>query len=208
MRRIVLAPLFCSLLVAFPACTKRETAQPVTSTIQETTQDQIDVCGLITKQEIEAIQGSPIKETKGSVRSDAGFHVSQCFYTAAEFSKSVSLAVTQSDPTLPGKRSPRDFWKDTFGRYGGEEKQSEGDKDKQESVRDQARRGGEEKESIPPKKIKSIGEEAYWASNPMGGALYVLKKNAFIRIGLGGTNNEEAKIEKSKALAQKALDRL
>jgi hypothetical protein len=59
-----------------------------------------------------------------------------------------------------------------------------------------------------PKKIDGIGDEAFWVSNRFGGVLYVLKGNAFISIGLGGTDDEETKLTKSKALAQKALQRL
>ena len=143
------------------------------------------------------IQGSPIKETKSSASSGTGFRVSQCFYTAAEFSKSVSLAVTQKDPDHQAKRSPKDFWEETFGRF-----------DKDEKERDRARSEGEERESIPPKKIESIGEEAFWTSNRFGGILYVLKGDAFISISVGGTDDEDTKIKKSKALAQKALQRL
>jgi hypothetical protein len=36
----------------------------------------------------------------------------------------------------------------------------------------------------------------------------VLKGDTFISIGLGGTDDQETKLEKSKALAQKALQRL
>ncbi len=158
MRWNVLVPLFCSLLIVSPGCKKREKPLPVPRTSQESTQTQIDVCGLLTKEEIEAIQGSPIKETKSSTPSDGAFRVSQCFYTATEFSKSVSLAVKE--------------------------------------------------ESVPPKKIDGIGEEAFWASNRFGGMLYVLKGDAFIFISLGGPDDEETKIDKSKALAQKALQRL
>ncbi len=197
MRRNVLVPLFCSLLIASPACKKREMPRLVTSADQESNQAQIDVCRLITNQEIEAIQGSPIKDTKSSARSGAGFRVSQCFYTAAEFSKSVSLAVMEKDPDHQAKRSPKDFWEETFGRYDNNRKES-----------DRARSEGEERESIPPKKIEGIGEEAFWASNRFGGILYVLKGDTFISISLGGTDNEDTKIQKSKALAQKALQRL
>jgi hypothetical protein len=42
----------------------------------------------------------------------------------------------------------------------------------------------------------------------VGGALYVLKKNSFIRISVGGPGNEDEKISKSKALARNALKRL
>src|SRR5437870_5657463 len=45
-------------------------------------------------------------------------------------------------------------------------------------------------------------------ANRFGGALYVLKKDSLIRISVGGLENEETKINKSKALAQKALQRL
>jgi hypothetical protein len=66
----------------------------------------------------------------------------------------------------------------------------------------------EEKEPIPPKKIESIREEAFWTSNRFGGILYVLKGDAFISISVGGADDEDTKIKKSKALAQKALQRL
>ena len=201
MRWNVLVTLFCFLLIASPGCKKRETPQPVPRNSQESNEAQIDVCGLITKQEIEAIQGSPIKETKSSTRSDAAFRVSQCFYTAVEFSKSVSLAVMQRDPGRPTTTSPKDFWKERFGRYSGAEK--ERDKDDKATERKE-----EKEESIPPKKIEGIGDEAFWASNRFGGVLYVLKGDAFISISLGGTDDEETKLKKSKALAEKALQRL
>ena len=201
MRWHVLVPLFCSLIVASSGCKKRETPPPVPKASQESNQAQIEVCALITTPEIEATQGSPIKETKKSARSDGAFRVSQCFYTATEFSKSVSLAMIQKDPDHPATRSPKDFWKERFGRYSGEEK--ERDKDKKETERKE-----EKEESVPPKKIDGIGEEAFWASNRFGGVLYILKGDAFTSISVGGPDNEEAKLQKSKALAQKALQRL
>jgi hypothetical protein len=209
--------LLCFLLLAVTGCKRSTTTQlaegsPAAASPpnQQSGEAYFEVCGLITKEQIEGVMGSPIKDTKSSGHSDGAFRVSQCFYTAAEFSKSVSLAVTQSDPHSSAKRSPKDFWKKTFGRFEGELKESEDDKEKKESLRDQARaRGGEEEEaSVPPKKIDGIGEAAYWTGNRFGGALYVLKKDVFIRISVGGPDKEETKIEKSKALAQKALERL
>src|SRR5207247_1918203 len=197
----ILVPLFCFLLIASPGCKKRETPQPVPRASQESNQAQIDVCGLLTKEEIEAIQGSPVKETKSSARSDAAFRVSQCFYTAAEFSKSLSLAVMQRGPDRPATRKPKDVRQERVSRYRGAGK--ERDKDENE-----IERKGEKEESVPPKKIDGIGEEAFWASNRFGGVLYVLKGDAFISISLGGTDNEERKLQKSKALAEKALKRL
>jgi hypothetical protein len=147
------------------------------------------------KDEVEAIQQSPMQETKSSARPDGAFRLSQCFYTATDFTRSVTLAVTQNDPHGQTKRSPRDFWKETFDRYSGDEKARK------------PRREEEEKESIPPTKITGVGDEAYWTGGA-GGTLYVLKKDTFIRISVGGPDIEEAKINKSKALAQLALSRL
>jgi hypothetical protein len=42
----------------------------------------------------------------------------------------------------------------------------------------------------------------------MGGALYVLKNDVFIRVSVGGPDSEEIKINHCKALAGKALSRL
>ena len=201
MRTDVFVSLLCFLPLSLAGRKKRETPPPVPRTSQESNQAQIDVCGLLTKAEIEAIEGSPIKETKSSALSNAAFRVSQCFYTATEFSKSVSLAVMQRDPGRPTTTSPRDFWKERFGRYSGQEKERDQDQAETESK-------GEKEESVPPKRIDGIGDEAFWASNRFGGVLYVLKGDAFISISLGGTDDEETKLKKSKALAQKALQRL
>ena len=200
--------LSCSLIAVSAGCKKDEATQRASSAKQELNQAEFDVCALITKQEIEAIQRSPIKETKSSVRSDAGFRVSQCFYTAEDFSKSVSLAVTQRDPNSSGERSVKDFWNETFGRFTDEEKESNAGKEERERLREQPRREGEEKAFIPLKKIDGLGDDAFWSPNPVGGAIYVLKKDVFIRISIGGHDNEEGKLDKSKALARMAIDRL
>ena len=196
MRRSVLVLLFCSAALVLAGCKKHETPPPVPRS-----QAEIDGCALLTKEETEAVQGSPIKETKSSARSDGAFRVSQCFYTATEFSRSVSLAVMQRDPGRPTTTSPKDFWKERFGRYSGHEKE-------RDKVEKETERKGEKEESVPPKKIDGIGEEAFWASNRFGGILYILNGDAFVSISLGGTDDEETKLQKSKALAQKALQRL
>ena len=215
-RRKVFVSLLCSLLFALAGCEKHAATQPSSESQvarspvnYESGQAKFDVCGLIKNAEIEAVQGSPVTETKSSGHSDGGFRASQCFY-AATSNNSVSLAVTQSDPDSSAKRSPRDFWKETFGRYTGEEKEREEDKVKRESLRDQTHARGEEEAPALPKKISGVGDEAFWFGSRVGGALYVLKKekDVFIRISVGGADNEETKINKSKALAQKALERL
>jgi len=182
--------LVTSLLMFLGGCTKRGGVS-VTR----------DACSLVSKEEVESVQAAPVNETKTSEHSDGVFLVSQCFYAAAEFSKSVNLAVIQKDRDNSARRSPKDFWKEKFGRFSGKDEMR--DKNEQESG------GEEEKEKlIPPKQIDDIGDEAYWVSNRFGGTLYVLKGDAFISIGLGGTDDEETKLKKSKVLAQKALQRL
>jgi hypothetical protein len=189
--------LSIALLTALPGCQKSKT------TAAASKRAKIGACGLITNEEAQAIQGSPIKDAKGSEQSDGSFRVAQCFYSAETFNKSVSLAVTQSDPASPKARNPKDFWKETFGRYEGEAKEEKGDEEKKKSLREE----DEEKER-PPKKLEGIGDAAYWTANRMGGALYVLKNDVFIRISVGGPESEEAQINRCKALAEKALSRL
>jgi len=156
----------------------------------------IDACTLLSKQDIEALQGSTITDTKSSENTDGDFRVAQCFYTAAEFNKSVSLALMQKHPTKANTRTPKQFWQETFGRAS--EKKEKGEKE-----------AGEEKERrTPPKKISGVGDDAYWVPNRFGGTLYVLKGEAFISVSVGGTDPEQAKIDKCKALAQKAISRM
>ena len=99
MRRNLVLLVSCCLIAALPACKKRETRPPPPR----------DVCALITLEEIETVQGSRMKESKSSTRADAGLRVSQCFYTATEFSKSVNLALVQRDPDHPSEHSAKDF---------------------------------------------------------------------------------------------------
>jgi hypothetical protein len=192
----------CSILfvASFASCRKGTMG---TASSPVTKRPKIDVCGLITNDEVAAIEGSPIKDAKPSEQSDGSFRVGQCFYTAETFNKSVSLSATQADPASTKPRNPKDFWKETFGRYEGEAKKEEGDEEKKKSLGEQ-----EEEKVTPPKKIDGIGDAAYWIANRMGGALYVLKNDVFIRVSVGGAESEEDKITHSKALAEKALSRL
>ena len=194
--------LFVSIASLFTLAGCKKLAESDTPSKRE----KINACELITNAEVQAIQGSPIKDVKPSEQADGNFRIAQCFYTAETFNKSVSLAVTQADPAAAKPRNPREYWKDTFGRYEGKAKEEEGDEEKKKSLRE---RGGEEEEKgPPPKKIDGIGDAAYWTANRMGGALYVLKKDVFIRVSVGGPEAEDAMINRCKALAEKILSRL
>ncbi|MEN3368639.1 MAG: hypothetical protein V7609_782 [Verrucomicrobiota bacterium] len=184
---------------ASPSGAQTSPSQPKTN---ESSQPAFDACALITSEEVEAIQGSPIKDKKNSGNSSGGLRVTQCFYTAAEFSSSVSLAVTQTDATSPGKQSAGGFWKETFGRYSKPEEKHEPDKKEEKPGREN------EKEAAPPRKVEGLGEEAFWTSTRVGGTLYVLKNDAFLRISVGGADTDEGRLKKCRALAEKALTRL
>jgi hypothetical protein len=107
----------------------------------------------------------------------------------------VSLVVTQSDPDHPGKRTPKDYWRETFAQHAvGRERERESEE--------------RERESAAPEKIEGLGDDAYWLGNRVGGALYVIKNKTFIRLSLGGPDDQKTKIDKAKTLARKALDRL
>ena len=185
----------CFLLLAVAGCRKR-------SDLPSTSDAKLDVCALIKNDEIQAVQGSPITDTKSSEQSDGTLRVTQCYFSTAELNRSVSLAVRHKASASSDKSGPRDFWKGMFGQYTSEQKD---DKEKRESLGEQS---GEREKHTPPTKVEGVGEEAYWVGDRVGGALYALKKDFVLRLSLGGPDTNEAKIEKSKTLAQKALDRL
>jgi hypothetical protein len=159
-----------------------------------TSNSNLDACSLVTKEEITAMQGSEVSDAKNSLQINRGFRVTQCFYTTREFSKSVVISVTQRDADHPGDRTPKDFWNQSLHR----EKEKEPDEGERE----------EEEKGATLTRIDGVGDEAYWAGVRFGGALYVFKKDLFLRISVGGNDTEQGKIGKAKAVALKALGRL
>jgi len=148
-----------------------------------------------------------VKEAQRSDRQDGGFIVSQCYYALPTTSNSVVLNVTLAGES-GGAVSPRKFWEDTFGkaeREGKDKASSEREREKKAKERGAE---GEEEEAAPPEKIAGLGDEAFWIASRVGGALYVLKKDLFFRISVGGAGDEKSKLKKSKTLAQRALKRI
>jgi hypothetical protein len=211
--RLRVGHVFLVLLVLPCAgCKKSQQTNSVAapSPIQQriSAKSKIEACSLITKEEVGAVQSTTISDIKSSEGLGGNYLITQCYYSATGPNLSVSLAVTQRDPKNPNAPSPREQWEQTFGRFDNEAKAE--DKEEAEE-KGQRGRGPEEQEGekmAPPKKIGGIGEEAFWSGGRFGGALYVLNGDVFIRISVGGPDNEEKKIEKSKTLAQKALSRL
>ena len=161
----------------------------------------VDACTLLTSDEIKAVQGEALKETTPSNRATGDFIVSQCYYGLPTPANSISLTLTERNADQQGGQSVKDFWEQTFGKN-----ESKGDK-KEEKKKPAAKREGDE-ESAPLEPVRGIGDEAFWSASRVGGALYVLKGNNYLRISVGGKGDSEAKLKKSKTLAQKALRRL
>jgi hypothetical protein len=143
-------------------------------------------CTLLTKEEIRAVQGEAFKNTTPSRKVAAGLNVSQCYFELPTAANSVVLTVTRK---AEGGREPSQSWKDIFHSERRSEKKEEG-------------------EMKEPQKIDGVGEEAFWTGTHVGGALFVLKGNCYIRISVGGAGDTAQKIEKSKALAESVLKRL
>jgi hypothetical protein len=162
-----------------------------------------DVCALLTRAEIQVILNEPVEETKPSAQPSGGFVMWQCFYRTTTFARSVSLALAAPDPANLSAITPREFWRKQFHppEPEEEEKPVAGKVPKKAEVE-------REEELRKPRPIDGLGEEAYWVGNTISGALYVLKGKSFLRISVGGIREESARMEKSKALARAALQRL
>lgn len=159
-----------------------------------------DACTLLTRAEIEAVQGEPVKETKASVQVNGDMLVSECLFHTTNFPKSVSVALAVPASAKPSALAPRKFWQRQFHSTDVKEEESR-------VAGKEAPAGGEEEES-KAWAIGGIGEEAYWVGNPVAGALYVLHGNAFLRISVGGVREESARIKKTKILARAIVKRL
>lgn len=188
-------PLFVCCLALFVAagCGKRkETAAPAPAPAESTAAAAgIDACALLKSEDLQAVIGEPIKETKPSFQSPGGLAVSQCYFTLPTAVKSVTLAVVQKGKATNG-RDVKEFWREQFGKPGDAEKSG----------------GADEEGHRKAQKIDGIGDEAWWTATAVGGALYVLKGESYVRISVGGGEPQESKIQKSRALAEIVLRRL
>lgn len=203
-----LALFIMSVLFALAACSKPEpeatTSNEVNAQQEATSQvganaQKIDPCGLLTSQEIESVQGEPVKDSQSSSKTGGGLIVSQCYFALPTPANSISLTLTQTGEGADA-RDPKEFWGANFHP----EKEAE---ESREGAESNARKEEEEKKS-PPQKIDALGDEAFWTATPVGGALYVLTGHSFVRISVGGAGDVASKLQKSKKLAQFALKRL
>jgi hypothetical protein len=172
----------------------------------------INACSLTTKEEVAAIQSAPITAAHSNEVPSGEFVLSQCYYPSSAPNMSVTVGVIQMDPQRPSRTAVSAYWHQVFERFTGNKataKEEEEEKpQKGEKKRNVSREGEEKERSVHPDKINGIGDEAYWAGTRFGGTLYVLKGEKMLRISVGGPGDQNSKLVKSKALAEKALGRL
>jgi hypothetical protein len=153
----------------------------------------VEACTLLSSADLQAVQGEPLREQKPSHQSSGALTISQCFFSLATYSKSVSLAIAGGPPG-----SAQDYWR-RLQSAGAESEPSPHENKKQAEQRAELYR---------PQPVSGVGERALWLRSRFGGTLYVLQGDAVLIISVGGKETETARIEKSKQLAARALRRL
>jgi hypothetical protein len=176
-----------------------------------------NACSLVPQQEIEKIVGEPLKETKPSNPSTTPYDVEQCYFAMKTPVNSVVLTVVRRGQGA-GALDPKEFWAETFHKDNDvdtkEEEEKKRDENKNQKKPEQkkeqreGRRGEEEEEKAKPVEVNGIGDEAFWTGNAIGGALFVLKGNVYLRVSAGGAGDQDAKIKRCKAVVQVALANL
>ena len=194
MRNSSLLLLLAALSAAFSGCSKPKAPSPSNAQAEATSPSSsarppLNACSLLTSEEIKAIQGEAFESTKSTTPSAGDLSTSQCFFSLPTFINSISLQVVQKG-IAPGEPDARQAWNKLFPPDELEEHETEGGK-----------------KTLPARKIPDLGEEALWTGGPAGG-LYVLQGHYYIRISVGGADDEETKIKKSTRLAQFILKRL
>ena len=185
--------------------TASEPAQPGNTPLSVSTREgRVEICDLLAGKDLQTGPSETVREAFPSARSEGGFRISQCVYSAISATNSITLLVAQRADGV-GARDPKEFWDETF-RHGGEEAKVRALEEKPITRPDA--RVDESIRAVPPQQISGLGDDAYWTGNRVGGALYVLKENTYFRISVGGPGDQAAKIKKSTALAQVVLKRL
>lgn len=144
-----------------------------------------DPCLLLSDEDVRVLQGHPVLQRVPSAQPARRFRVAQCVYRTPELTHSVSVAVT-SPLTAGAPGTVRAYWKERFSP---------------DAVAVPGKRD-------PPRPVAGIGDDAFWVGDRVTGALYVLKGDVFVRISVGGVREEAPRLERTKALASRAVERL
>jgi hypothetical protein len=197
MRSSSFLSLLAWLLAALSGCSKSETPsapnaqtdRPSPPAASSPARAPVDACSLLTSDEIKAIQGEAVESVKSMPASEGDVASSQCVFSLPTFVNSISLQISHKG-TKPGSLEAKQVWQKMFPPEKREERET-----------------ADGQKKMPARKIPDLGEEAFWTGGPTGG-LFVLQGDYFIRISIGGADDEATKISKSTALAQLVLKRL
>ncbi|MCA1582113.1 MAG: hypothetical protein LC796_12140 [Acidobacteria bacterium] len=156
-----------------------------------------DACALLTRAELQTIQGATLRQAKPTRQNDGGLSVLQCFFDLDPFVRSVSVTLSRSEGPNGDPSAVRARWDRQFHSAPREEagRPSKGEREREEG-------GGE------PRPIPGIGQQAFWEPSRVGGALYVFEKDAFLRLAVGGAEDDAARLDRAVRLARKALRRM
>jgi len=146
-----------------------------------TEKKQIDLAAIITKADASSALGEPVKDPQSLNEEGADGSYSRCKYYSENPGRSLVLRVrlASADQLAPAKQL---------------EELMAGD--------------------VKIKPLSGFGEKAAVAGEgaPSGLShvfmLYVVKRNAFVTIGIGGVNDEKLALEKAKTLARKILAKI
>ena len=183
----------CFVTVCLSGCSEREAApnqaatSPTPAAAPEPAPPPIDACSLLTGEEIQAVQGEALTETKPSSGTEEKMFFAQCFFALPTWINSVSLRVVQKSGS-PGSPDPKEVWKQTLQAA-------------------QAKAAASDKIN-PPRIIADVGDEAYWVGDAKMGVLFVLKGNRYLRLSVGGAVDEETKIKRCSDLARAILTKI
>lgn len=173
-----------------------------------TVKAKIDVCNLLTSDDVKAVQGEAFKEAQRSDTMNGDFVVAQCYYAMPTTANSVVVNVTTARDEA-GAPTPKTLWQQTFAGNKAKERDRKDERDEQRAKQPrESDEEGEAKEASPPERVNGLGDEAFWVGSPIGGALYVLRNDHFFRISVGGAGDQKTKLSKSKTLAQDILKKL
>ena len=150
-----------------------------------------DPCRLLAAEDIQTVQGSVLKDRKGSSERVTSLEYRQCFFTAADFVRSVSLTVITASESAPAGAT-RAYWEKTF----------------RPAPKAAPTSGRIPRKKDPPRPIEGLGGESFWTGDPRTGALYVMDGDVVLRISIGGVADEDERLRRSVALARTALRRL
>jgi hypothetical protein len=143
-----------------------------------------DACHLLSDDDVRTLHGQTVSERVPSAPPARRFHVSQCVYRTAGLVQSVSLAVTAPRAPAPAG-TVRAYWKERFSPPAAASRAKD-----------------------PPRPVAGLGDEAFWVGDRLSGALYVLADDVFVRVSVGGIGEEGPRLERTKALAARVVERL